>query len=95
MTTDRNALTNRDGRSGDASMANKKDSPEAPSRMPGGEPLTISFTVDELRYLEVEIERLTHYAIIYRVVGTRPNRSELKNLLYGKMMTEGSTIKDI
>ena len=95
MATDMHVPVSRDGKSGYGLTTTKKDSPESPSPTSGGEPLTISFTMDELRYLEAKIERLTHYAIICRVVGTRQNRSKLKKLLYGKMMTEGSTIKDI
>ena len=85
----------RDGQNGNGSMAHKKDSAEAPSPSPGGEPLTISFTTDELRYLESEIERLTQHEIICRVVGSRTSRSDLKDMLYGKLMLEASTITDI
>ena len=40
---------------------------------PVGKPLTIFFTTDEFRYLETEIYRLSQHAIIYRILGSRPD----------------------
>ena len=77
------------------SMAQQKDSAAAPSPSPGGKPLTISFTVDEFRYLETEIDRLSQQAIICRMLGSKPSRGEMKDLLYEKMLLEGSSINDI
>ena len=80
---------------GSGSTAQQRDTAATPSPSPGGQPLTISFTADKLRYLETEIERLSQYAVICRLVGSMPNRGELKDLIYGKLLLEGSSLTNI
>ena len=47
-------------------------------------PIEISFTSEEMLLLEQEIDRLEGIAVICRVVGSRPNRGLLQDMLQGK-----------
>ncbi|KAH7277723.1 hypothetical protein KP509_38G003800 [Ceratopteris richardii] len=76
-------------------MAFQKESTEAPSTAPGKTSLDISFTPEELLRLEAEIKWLTQVSIICRIVGSRPNRGELRDLLYRRLQLEATTIKDV
>jgi hypothetical protein len=58
-------------------------------------PLEIPFSHEELSLLQEEIHRLTQYSVICKIFGSRPNRQELKELLYAQLQVEAHVIKDV
>ena len=58
-------------------------------------PVEISFTSEEMLLLEQEIDRLEGIAVICRVVGSRPNRGLLRDMLQGKYHAQVGGIKEV
>ena len=48
-------------------------------------PMRILWSQEEEEHLLREAHRLTHYAVICRVIGARPNRGKLRDLLQGRL----------
>ena len=67
----------------------------APSSMSGTTTLSILFTPEELQQLEIDVRHLTEFSVICRILGSRPSRGELTDLLYGSLQVEADKIQDI
>ncbi len=81
-------------RSSDPTTA-QGDSEAAPPSTSGTTPLAIQFTPDELQQLDAEVQHLSQCSVICRVIGSRPSRGELRDLLYGKMQQGAEVIQDV
>ena len=60
-----------------------------------GCPIEISFNSEEMLLLEQEIDRLERIAVKCRVVGSRPNRGLLRDMLQGKFHSQVGGIKEV
>ena len=76
---------------GDASVR-PRDSHEAPLISFEGPPVAIKFSKEVSALFHLEVQRLCTYSIICRIVGSRPNRGLLRDLIQSKMQ---STVKHV
>ena len=93
--TDGGSRTKENGGGDIDPAAPQRDSAAAPSSTPGKTTLVIHFTPEELRRLEAEVGHLRQFSIICRIIGSRPSRGELRDLIYGRLQLEAETIKSI
>ena len=61
----------------------------------GGAPVEIIFNKEEMFLLEQEIERLEQIAIICHVMGSRPNRGLLRDMLQAKFHSQIGGLKEV
>ena len=61
----------------------------------GGAPVEIIFNNEEMLLLEQEIERLERITIICHVMGSRPNRGLLQDMLQAKFHSQIDGIKEV
>ena len=86
--------------SGEGEHFDSSKQQRASSKVPSHEPekklpFLVSFNQEELHLLQLEVHRLQQYSFICKIFGSRPNRQELKELLYGRLQLDADTIKDI
>ena len=73
----------------------QRDSDEAPSSATTAEPVQLSLSDEERAGLVAEVERLQVFSVIGKVVGSRPSRGELRDLLQEKLLAEVGKIRDV
>ena len=72
---------------GDHSV-HERDSPEAPSLNLEGPPIAIKFNSEVSSLFSFEVQRLQKCSIICRMVGSRPNRGLLRDLVQAKLQVQ-------
>lgn len=73
----------------------QRDSPEAPSPAPEASSIRLSLTDEERAGLRSEVERLEQFSVIGKIIGSRPSRGELRDLLQSRLLAEVGKIIDI
>ncbi len=74
--------------SGGHSTTQQRSSTAAASSSTEGIGLTIAFTQEENLQFNEEVNRLSLHSVICRVLGSRPSRGELRDLLQGTLQAE-------
>ena len=73
----------------------QRDSDAAPSPTPEASPIRLSLTDEERAGLAAEIDRLQRFSVIGKVIGSRPSRGELRDLLQSRLLAEVGKIADV
>ena len=66
----------------------------APTRTSKDRPLIISFSKEEEEF-QREVSRLLSFSIISKVIGARPNRAELRDLIQGTLADAIGSVLDV
>ena len=73
----------------------QRDSSEAPSPAPDASPIRLSLSDEERAGLRSEVERLEQFSVIGKIIGSRPSRGELRDLLQSRLLAEVGKITDV
>ena len=77
------------------SLHHQRDSDAIPSPAPEAPPIRLSLTDEERAGLAAEIDRLQRFSVIGKVIGSRPSRGELRDLLQSRLLAEVGKIADV
>ena len=83
VTIDKQRAKQRRAMQSKISMAHQGDSHAAPLLPTEGAPITVLFTSKEFLQFNNEINRLTLFSCLCRIVGSRPKKGEVRDLIEG------------